>query len=84
MTHIDDVHVITDHTRETRELRDEIAQMRLARHTSFRIGIATGLIMRDRHLAAPDAFEALRRAARDSRRRLLAVADDVIDHGTVD
>jgi len=68
---------------DVERLHLDIGRLRAARLSSNRIGIATGVIMCDRHITAGEAFDVLRRAARDSRRRLREVAEEVIDRGAL-
>jgi hypothetical protein len=60
------------------DLAEEIAQLRDALVSNRRIGMAMGILMRDRDVDEHEAFAALRRISQNSNRKLRDVAEDVI------
>lgn len=63
--------------------RQEVDQLRRALVTNRRIGMAMGVLMGVRHVGEDQAWELLRKASRDSNRKLRDVADDVVRTGTL-
>lgn len=63
--------------------RQEVDQLRKALVTNRRIGMAMGVLMGVRHVDEDQAWELLRKASRDSNRKLRDVADDVVRTGTL-
>jgi hypothetical protein len=62
------------------DLAEEVAQLRDALVSNRRIGMAMGILMRDRNVDEHEAFDALRRISQNSNRKLRDVAEDVIYH----
>ena len=60
------------------ELAEEVAQLREALVSNRRIGMAMGILMRDRDVDEQEAFAVLRRISQNSNRKLRDVAEDVI------
>ena len=60
------------------DLAAEVAQLRNALVSNRRIGMAMGILMRDRDVDEHEAFAALRRISQNSNRKLRDVAEDVI------
>ena len=60
------------------DLAAEVAQLREALVSNRRIGMAMGILMRDRDVDEHEAFAALRRISQNSNRKLRDVAEDVI------
>ena len=60
------------------DLAREVAQLREALVSNRRIGMAMGILMRDRDVDEHEAFAALRRISQNSNRKLRDVAEDVI------
>ena len=60
------------------DLAEEVAQLREALVSNRRIGMAMGILMRDRDVDEHEAFAALRRISQNSNRKLRDVAEDVI------
>ena len=59
---------------------EEVEQLRAALVSNRRIGMAMGILMRDRNVDEDQAFAYLRRVSQDSNRKLRDVADDVITY----
>ena len=60
------------------DLAEEVAQLREALVSNRRIGMAMGILMRDRNVDEHEAFAVLRRISQNSNRKLRDVAEDVI------
>ena len=60
------------------DLAEEVAQLREALVSNRRIGMAMGILMRDRNVDEQEAFAVLRRISQNSNRKLRDVAEDVI------
>ena len=60
------------------DLAAEVAQLREALVSNRRIGMAMGILMRDRNVDEQEAFAVLRRISQNSNRKLRDVAEDVI------
>ena len=60
------------------DLAEEVAQLREALVSNRRIGMAMGILMRDRNVDEHEAFAVLRRISQNSNRKLHDVAEDVI------
>ena len=60
------------------DLAEEVAQLREALVSNRRIGMAMGILMRDRNVDEQEAFAVLRRISQNSNRKLHDVAEDVI------
>jgi hypothetical protein len=60
------------------DLAAEVAQLRNALVSNRRIGMAMGILMRDRDVDEQEAFAVLRRISQNSNRKLRDVAEDVI------
>ena len=60
------------------DLAEEVAQLREALVSNRRIGMAMGILMRDRNVDEQEAFAVLRRISQTSNRKLHDVAEDVI------
>jgi len=56
----------------------EVTQLEVARDSNRRIGMAMGIVMRQRQVDEPLAFDALRRISQNTNRKLRDVAEDVI------
>ena len=56
----------------------EVTQLTVARDSNRRIGMAMGIIMSQRQVDEPSAFDALRRISQNTNRKLRDVAEDVI------
>jgi len=59
-------------------LMDEVTQLEVARDSNRRIGMAMGIVMRQRQVDEPLAFDALRRISQNTNRHLRDVAEDVV------
>ena len=68
--------------RDATELVDaltaEVHQLRIARDSNRRIGMAIGIVMNQRHVDDQQAFDILRRTSQNTNRKLRNVAEDVI------
>ena len=60
------------------ELSNEVRQLNEALDSNRRIGMAMGIVMRQRQVDEPLAFDALRRISQNTNRKLRDVAEDVI------
>ena len=60
----------------------EVDQLRIARDTNRRIGIAIGILMNRLHIDDEQAFDALRRTSQNTNRKLRDVAEDLIRRPT--
>jgi|SRR6478752_5047564 AmiR/NasT family two-component response regulator len=56
----------------------EVTQLEVARDSNRRIGMAMGIVMRQRQVDETLAFDALRRISQNTNRKLRDVAEDVI------
>jgi AmiR/NasT family two-component response regulator len=56
----------------------EVTQLKVARDSNRRIGMAMGIVMTQLHVDEPLAFDALRRISQNTNRKLRDVAEDVI------
>ena len=63
-------------------LMAEVHQLRTARDTNRRIGMAMGILMNQLHIDDQQAFDALRRTSQNTNRKLRDVAEDVIRRPT--
>ncbi len=59
-------------------LAAEVQQLKTARDTNRRIGMAIGLVMRERQVDEEQAFAELRRTSQDTNRKLRHVPEDII------
>ena len=59
-------------------LTAEVNQLRIARDSNRRIGMAMGIVMNQRHVTDEQAFDILRRTSQNTNRKLRDVAEDVI------
>jgi AmiR/NasT family two-component response regulator len=59
-------------------LTAEVNQLRIARNSNRRIGMAIGIVMNQRHVDDQQAFDILRRTSQNTNRKLRNVAEDVI------
>ncbi len=64
--------------------REKIANLEIALTTRTRIGIAMGILMARRQLTESAAFELLRAASQQQHVKIRALADRVIETGTLD
>ena len=68
--------------RDATELVDaltaEVHELRIARDSNRRIGMAIGIVMNHRHVDDQQAFDILRRTSQNTNRKLRNVAEDVI------
>ena len=60
------------------DLAEEVAQLREALVSNRRIGMAMGILMRDRNVDEHEAFAVLHRISQNSNRKMHDVAEDVI------
>jgi AmiR/NasT family two-component response regulator len=58
---------------------NQVAKLRAALVSNRRISLAMGILMRDQDIDEAEAFARLRRISQDGNRKLLAVAEDVIN-----
>ena len=63
-------------------LMAEVDQLRIARDSNRRIGMALGILMNQLHVDDEQAFDALRRTSQNTNRKLRDVAEDVIRRAT--
>jgi curved DNA-binding protein CbpA len=59
-------------------LTAEVAQLRIARESNRRIGMAVGIVMNQLQVDDLEAFDALRRTSQNTNRKLREVAEDII------
>jgi curved DNA-binding protein CbpA len=59
-------------------LTAEVNQLRIARDSNRRIGMAMGIVMNQRHVTDTQAFDILRGTSQNTNRKLRDVAEDVI------
>ena len=59
-------------------LTAEVNQLRIARDSNRRIGMAMGIVMNQRHVTDEQAFDILRRTSQNTNRKLRDIAEDVI------
>jgi curved DNA-binding protein CbpA len=59
-------------------LTAEVNQLRIARDSNRRIGMAMGIVMNQRHVTDEQAFDILRRTSQNTNRKLRDVAEDII------
>lgn len=63
---------------EIRKLRETEQQLTLAIKNNRDISMAMGILMERMHIGQQEAFEAIRRSARDQRRKTFEIATDII------
>ena len=63
---------------ELARLRNQVANLQVALHTSRRIGMAIGILMGSRRLDIDDAFQSLRSASQRRHRKLRDIAEEVL------
>ncbi len=66
-----------------RALRLEVSQLKVARDSNRRIGMAMGIVMRQLQVDESLAFDELRRISQNTNRKLREVAEDVIRDGRI-
>jgi AmiR/NasT family two-component response regulator len=73
-------------SRESRlpELLDRVRNLEAALATNRRIGMAVGILMSSLKVTDTEAFDLMRVVSQRTNRRVRAVADEVIDTGTLD
>jgi len=68
---------------QTARSREEVVHLRRAVDSNRQVGIATGVLMAPRKLDAQRAFELLRSTSQETNRKLIDVAQEVSETGTL-